>query len=333
MNPEEQNLQGLSEQPVAPQEVNIQPEQTQSEAPQVEATAPVQTEPMTTAQPEATTPARPIPSTSTVPEGKKGKSWIIILVIILLLLLALFGAIWWTSSKIGGAFSKFADEFADESSSESNSGSSSGSGSGTVMPVEDNPIIAANDKMRNELGSFHYLATMTSEAMGMTLGTNMECDYDGKNSLEHCMVYLPMDMTQEIYLDWANGYEYTKMNASLGIIETDDSWTKNRLSTSTNGVIDISNGNNFSIISTEETDKGTQYTGEIGGFTYMDTGNGSLTDKGEMGFVILVNKDGYIESIELTTHGDDIKQLINIEYKDFGAAPSISIPEEALKAE
>lgn len=291
----------------------------------------------TAPQTEMSTPQSIAPSVSeatpqqAVTEGKKGKSWIIILIIILSLLLALGGAIWWTGSKIGGAFSKFADEFTGGSSSGDSSASSSGSGSETITPTKDNPIIAANNKMRNELGSFDYVATITSNAMDMNIDTTMNCTFDGKNKLEYCNTEMFMGLEQETYFDWANGYEYIKTVSPYVFTQTDESWTKTKISQGTSGALDISNGTSFNNLKSEAVDGGTKYTGKIGGFTAAAEG-ATTVSSADMDFEIIVNNDGYIDIITMSLEGTNMSQDIVIKYSNFGTAASLSIPEEALNA-
>lgn len=340
MNPEDQIQQGASEQPNAPQEVT-KVEQPQIEVAQTEPaqTESTQTETVEQIQTESTIPTVPAETTQTTPiapvapKEKKGKSWIIILIIILVLLLALFGAIWWTSSKIEGVVDTFfydvlgitrlEDIKKKEETTKENSNTKENS------LAEDDSIIAANNKMLDELGSFDYEVTYTSETMGMSIDMTMNCTYDGKNSLEYCKMDMPLGMEQEYYYDMINRLEYDKITHSG---ESTNGWSKIATDGSTRGQADMSNAD-FTITNKEETENGTLYTGEIKSFTMLDEEADELSEDDSMNFEILINKYGYIDSMTMSVDKGDIREYVKVKYSNFGTAQSLSIPAEALNAE
>lgn len=342
MNPQETDQpavtpQAEGAQPAAP-EAPTPATELATPAPASEPTAPSpaveSAEP--TPAPQATPVSQPVTPQPIAPEGtkeKKGKSWIIILIIILLLLLALFGAIWWTGSKIGGAVDKFTEEFTSEGGSES--GSSEGdANSGTVTPIENNPITAADEKMRSELGSFDYTANITSSAMGMDVDTTMNCTFDGPNKIEYCKTELFMGMTQEIYYDWNSGYEYTKTVSPYSFAPVEEGWTKTSVPQGKGMGINISNGTTFTDMKSEAVENGTKYTGKINGFTAATDDSSSMLSNTAMNYEIVINNDGYIDTMTMNLEGvEDMSQSVVVKYSNFGTAGPLTIPSEALNAE
>ena len=276
---------------------------------------------------------------NTATKEKKSKSWIIVLVIILIILALLFGAVFWVYKKVtgavGGLFAEFSSRIMEEDdngseSGNSNSGNGTAGGKGTVQPA-DNPIIEANNKMRNELSSYSYTATITTTAMGMDLDTFMDCIYDSVNKIEHCETELPMGMYQETYYDYANGYEYSKMVSPYSFAPADEDWMKTAITNGSSSAVDISNGTTFSDIQSVAVENGTKYTGKIGGFTIPDSQTYEITGS-LMSFEAIVNNDGYLDSMTTELSTSNITQSVDIQYSDYDAAGTLSIPEEALNS-
>ena len=276
---------------------------------------------------------------NTATKEKKSKSWIIVLVIILIILALLFGAVFGVYKKVtgavGGLFAEFSSRIMEEDdngseSGNSNSGNGTAGGKGTVQPA-DNPIIEANNKMRNELSSYSYTATITTTAMGMDLDTFMDCIYDSVNKIEHCETELPMGMYQETYYDYANGYEYSKMVSPYSFAPADEDWMKTAITNGSSSAVDISNGTTFSDIQSVAVENGTKYTGKIGGFTIPDSQTYEITGS-LMSFEAIVNNDGYLDSMTTELSTSNITQSVDIQYSDYDAAGTLSIPEEALNS-
>ena len=355
MDPQATNPQG------EPQQANASQETKGTEAQPAEATTPTNTattapadQPASSQAPDTTVStnsqtAMQTPTASTVSsqpatqntatKEKKSKSWIIVLVIILIILALLFGIAFWIYKKVtgtvGGLFAEFSSIIKEEDNNGSeggsgNSGNGTAGGKGTVQPA-DNPIIEANNKMRNELSNFSYTATITTTAMGMDLDTFMDCTYDSVNKIEHCETELPMGLYQESYYDYANGYEYSKMVSPYSFAQVDEGWTKTAITNGSSAAMDISNGTTFSDIQSEAVENGTKYTGKIGGFYIPDNETNEITNS-PMSFEIIVNNDGYLDSMTTELSASNITQSVDIQYSDYDAAGTLSIPEEALNS-
>lgn len=276
---------------------------------------------------------------NTVTKEKKSKTWIIVLVIILIILALLFGIAFWIYKKVtgavGGLFAEFSSRIMEEDddgseNSNANSGNGTAGGKGTVQPA-DNPIIEANNKMRSELSSYSYTATITTTAMGMDLDTFMDCIYDSVNKIEHCETELPMGMYQETYYDYANGYEYARMVSPYSFAPVDEGWTKTAITNGSSAAMDISNGTTFSDIQSVAVENGTKYTGKISGFTILDSQTYEITGS-LMSFEAIVNNDGYLDSMTTELSTSNITQSVDMQYSDYDAAGTLSIPEDALNS-
>ena len=355
MDPQTTNPQG------EPQQANASQETKETEVQPAEATTPTNTAttapadqaassqaPDTTVStnnqtamqtPTSSTVASQPATQNTATKEKKSKSWIIVLVIILIILALLFGAVFWVYKKVtgavGGLFAEFSSRIMEEDdngseSGNSNSGNGTAGGKGTVQPA-DNPIIEANNKMRNELSSYSYTATITTTAMGMDLDTFMDCIYDSVNKIEHCETELPIGMYQETYYDYANGYEYARMVSPYSFAPVDEGWTKTAITNGSSAAMDISNGTTFSDIQSVAVENGTKYTGKISGFTIPDSQTYEITGS-LMSFEAIVNNDGYLDSMTTELSTSNITQSVDMQYSDYDAAGTLSIPEEALNS-
>jgi len=312
----------------------MNPQEEKTQAPETPATEPQSSNMQITtpqsSEAQTTTPQNPTPQPQVV-EGKKSHAWIIVLVIVLLLIAALIGAIIWTSSVFFKAAGKVSNSVLDEIDKEIGTGGQSEKPSNTKS--DSNPIIDANNKMRNELQSFDYTATITSFAMDMALDTTMNCTFDGKNKIEYCKNEVAMGLTQEVYYDWGNGYEYTKSVSPYSFVQIDEGWTKTALPQGTTGAVNIADGTSFTDIASESVENGTKYTGTISGFEADGGSESNASIASDMDYTIIVNNDGYIETMTMEMSAMNMRQSVEVEYSNFGTAQSLSIPEEALNAE
>lgn len=313
--------------------MNPQEEKTQApETPVVEPQSP-NTQTITSQSPVAQTaaPQNPTPQPQVV-EGKKSHAWIIVLVIVLLLVAALIGAIIWTSSVFFKAAGEVSNSVLDEINKEIGTGDQNEKPSNTKS--DSNPIIDANNKMRDELGSFDYDAVITDNAMGVSIETTMSCTFDGKNKLEYCAEKVGDILSQEVYYDYGNEFQYTKSVSSIGYGESNAYWMKTAMPKGSAAGIDIANSSSFSNYTSEKLDGGTMYSGTFEGFDGIGDAvinNGESENATEMSYKVFINNDGYIETIDMVGgEGQDMSQSLKISYKNFGTARSLSIPAEAL---
>lgn len=337
MNQQENNP-GVTPEQATPSQPEATPPQTET---QPTNTTPAQeSAPQTSAVSSQTTSA---PQTSVVPpqtttapqsgvvEGKKSHAGIIVLIVVLVVLLLLGGLAFVVIKTVTGTVKNIVNDVTSSITDETEGGIDNGGNSNSGTTPADNPINAANDKMRNELGSFDYTATITSNAMNMDIDTVMNCTVDGKSKIEYCKTELFMGMSQEIYFDYGNGVEYMKSVSPYSFAPVDEGWTKISLPAGTTGGVDIANGTSFKDIASEKVDGGTVYKGTLSGFTdgTVNVNNGSLSSV-SMNYEIFINDDGYIKTINMTTESDSISQTVKVEYSNFGTARSLTIPAEAL---
>ena len=328
-----ENNPGVAPEQAAPSQPEVTPPQAETQT----NTAPTQeSAPQTTSAPQTSVVP---PQTTTAPqsgvvEGKKSHAGIIILIVVLVVLLLLGGLAFVVIKTVTGTVKNIVNDvtssIVDDVENEIDNGGNSNNGNTTPA---DNPINAANDKMRNELGSFDYTAIITSNAMNMDIDTTMNCTVDGKNKIEYCKTELFMGMSQEIYFDYGNGVEYTKSVSPYSFAPVDEGWTKTTLPAGTTGGVNIANGTSFNDITSEKVDGGTVYKGTLSGFNdgTVNVNNGSLNSV-NMNYEIFINDDGYIKTINMSTESDSISQTVKVEYSNFGTAQPLSIPAEALNS-
>jgi type II secretory pathway pseudopilin PulG len=328
MNPQEANSQNPAPQNPAPQ-----PESQPMPNPEVAA-------PQTVSNPQVV-PPQATPQQTPV-AGKKSHAGIIIVIVLLIVLAVIGGLIFFAYKTFTNAVKSVADNTFDsvvediekQIDDAKNNKNSNDPSQNTVAP-DNNPIIAANNKMRNELGNFDYDAVITENAMGVSIESTMSCTFDGKNKLEYCEEKVGDILSQEVYYDYGNEFQYTKFASSFGYGESSEYWTKTAMPKGTAAGIDITNSASFSNYTSEELDGGTMYSGTFEGFDSLGDAeiniNGESGTTGKMNYKVFINNDGYIETIDITSDDQSMAQSLKITYKNFGTARSLSIPAEALK--
>lgn len=197
----------------------------------------------------------------------------------------------------------------------------------------DSKIVAAKNQMLNNLNNYSYDVKITTKTGIVDVTTNMNCKDDRINKIGYCYTSTVGVETEE-YIDYANQVDYTKVSTLYGNDGNNGKWTKTKLKDNTsNSWINLSD---YIFNLTEESKNGgTYYTGTINSkklasaMAQADSNidlNKIVSD--DINIEVFVNSSNYIETMNYSIEIMGIKELVEINFKNYNTSGTIEIPSE-----
>ena len=197
----------------------------------------------------------------------------------------------------------------------------------------DSKIVAAKNQMLNNLNNYSYDVKITTKTGIVDVTTNMNCKDDRINKIGYCYTSIVGVETEE-YIDYANQVNYTKVSTLYGNDGNNGKWTKTKLKDNTsNSWINLSD---YIFNLTEESKNGgTYYTGTINSkklasaMAQADSNidlNKIVSD--DINIEVFVNSSNYIETMNYSIEIAGVKELVEINFKNYNTSGTIEIPSE-----
>ena len=205
---------------------------------------------------------------------------------------------------------------------------SNNTGNNDNKKPEKNDLNSAKVAMEN-LKNYSYDVKMIAKTGYMDIETTMNCKEDRESKITYCSSST-MGVDTESYLDYANGYEYSKVSSMF--YSDSDEWTKVKISqTTSNSWIDMSSY--LSNVNEERVNGGVVYKGKIDGSKISDALASTESDysgmvSGDINIEMFVNSNNYIESINFTMYVMGMEEVVEVRFKDFNETGTISLPAE-----
>lgn len=203
-----------------------------------------------------------------------------------------------------------------------------GCGKNSDKKNSNSPLAKAKDQMVNNLNNYDYDVIMTMETGFMDVETTMNCKDDLVNKITHC-VTSTYGVNQETYYDYKNKVSYDKTTSAFGYGSQD--WTKTKINNNTNTWLDLSDY--VYDLKEESRNGGTYYTGVIdgkklaGSMSQADSNTNYDSIAGsDINIIIFVNSNNYIENLQFDMEIMGMKTDVEVRFKNFNNAGSISLP-------
>ena len=207
-----------------------------------------------------------------------------------------------------------------------------GCGSEETIINKNSQLASAKEVMVNNLNNYSYDVSITVDTGIIPVSTTMNCKDDVKNQISYCST-LTYGVDTEEYVDYKNKISYSKGTTLYGGDSSNGKWTSTKYSGgNTNTWLNL----NDYIFNLKEESKngGTYYTGTIDskklGNAIAQTTDTDTSDivSEDIEISVFVNSSNYIEKMSFTIEIMGIKEVVEINYKNYNTSGDIIIPEE-----